>query len=157
MVCLGFSLAYHDHFLHTPCHRGQIRKKNRRGYLVKIMCNTFYHINMVNILFKLNQITVCQMCTKHKHLATEIYSNDSRYTGVAMSAMASHIIGISSVFSTVCSCAHHRKHQSSASLAFLRGIDRWPMDSSHKRPVTRKCFPLMTSLWTKSQQPPKAG
>ena len=34
------------------------------------------------------------------------------------------------------------KHQSSASLAFVRGIHRWPVNSSHKWPVTRKMFPF---------------
>ena len=38
-----------------------------------------------------------------------------------------------------------RKYQSSASLAFVRGIHRWPVNSPHKRPVTRKNFHLMTS------------
>ena len=41
-----------------------------------------------------------------------------------------------------------RKHQSSASLAFVRRIHRWPVNSPHKWPVTRKCFHLMTSSWT---------
>ena len=36
-----------------------------------------------------------------------------------------------------------RKHQGSASLAFkFGGIHRWPVDSLHKRPVTRKVFPF---------------
>ena len=35
-----------------------------------------------------------------------------------------------------------KNHQSSASLAFVRGIHRWPVNSPHKRPVTRKTFPL---------------
>ena len=35
-----------------------------------------------------------------------------------------------------------RKHKSSASLAFLRGIHRWPVNSPHKGPVTRKMFPF---------------
>ena len=42
----------------------------------------------------------------------------------------------------VYSGADQRKHQSSASLAFVRGIHRWPVNSSHKCPVTRKMFPL---------------
>ena len=33
------------------------------------------------------------------------------------------------------------KHQSSASLAFVRGIHRWPVNSPHKGPVTRNYFP----------------
>ena len=40
-----------------------------------------------------------------------------------------------------------RKHQSSASLAIVGGIHRWPVDSPHKGPVTRKCFHFMTSSW----------
>ena len=38
--------------------------------------------------------------------------------------------------------AHQRKHQSSASLAFVRGIHRRPVNSPHKWPVTRKMFPF---------------
>ena len=34
------------------------------------------------------------------------------------------------------------KHQSSASLAFVLGIHRWPVNSPHKGPVTRKMFPF---------------
>ena len=59
-----------------------------------------------------------------------------------MSVMASQIIGISIVYSTVCSGADQRQYQSSASPAFLRGIHRWPMNSPHKGPVTRKMFPF---------------
>ena len=35
-----------------------------------------------------------------------------------------------------------RKHQRSASLAFVRGIHRWPVNSPRKRPVMRKMFPF---------------
>ena len=64
-----------------------------------------------------------------------------------MSSIASQITGVTIVCSTVASGADQRKHQSSASLAFVRGIHRWPVNSPHKRPVTRKMFPLMTSSW----------
>ena len=30
---------------------------------------------------------------------------------------------------------------------FVRRIHRWPVNSTHKGPVTRKCFHLMTSSW----------
>ena len=33
-----------------------------------------------------------------------------------------------------------RKHQSSPSLEMVRGIHRWPVNSPHKGPVTRKMF-----------------
>ena len=69
----------------------------------------------------------------------------SHYSDVIMSAMASPITSLAIVYSTVYSGADQRKHQRSASLAFLRGIHRWPVNSPHKGPVTRKCFHLMTS------------
>ena len=50
-----------------------------------------------------------------------------------MSVMASEITGISIVCSTVCSGTDQRKHQSSVSLAFVREIHWWPVDSPHKR------------------------
>ena len=59
-----------------------------------------------------------------------------------MSMIASQITGISIVYSTVCSDADQRKHQSSASLALVRGIHRWPVHSPHKGPVTQKMFPF---------------
>ena len=40
-----------------------------------------------------------------------------------------------------------RKHQSSASLAFVRGIHRWPMNSPHKGAVTRKMFSFDDVSW----------
>ena len=50
-----------------------------------------------------------------------------------MGAMASQITSLTIVYSIVHSGADQRKHQSSASLAFVRGIP-------HKRPVARKIF-----------------
>ena len=61
---------------------------------------------------------------------------------VIMSAMASQITSLTIVYSIVYSGTDQRKHQSTASLAFVRGIHRWPVNSSHKRPVTRKMFPF---------------
>ena len=46
------------------------------------------------------------------------------------------------IYSTVCSGAKQRKHQSSASMVFVRGIHRWPVNSPQKGPVTRKMFPF---------------
>ena len=64
------------------------------------------------------------------------------YGDVIMSAMASQITAVSIVFSAVCSGFDQRKHQSSALLAFVRGIHRWLVDSPHKGTVTRKMFPF---------------
>ena len=64
------------------------------------------------------------------------------YSDVIMSAIASQITGVAVVYSTVCSDTDQGKHQSSASLAFVRGIHRWSVNSPHKGPVTRKMFPF---------------
>ena len=57
-----------------------------------------------------------------------------------MSAMAYQITALSSTCSTVCSGADQGKHQSSASLAFVKGIHHWPVVTHHKGPGTRKMF-----------------
>ena len=62
------------------------------------------------------------------------------YIHVKMSAMASQISGLSSVYSTVYSGVDQRKRRSSASLAFVRGIHRWLVNSPHKGSVTGKMF-----------------
>ena len=59
-----------------------------------------------------------------------------------MGAIASQITSLTIVYSIVNSAADQRKHQSSALLAFVRGIHRWPVNSPHKGPVTRKMFPF---------------
>ena len=68
------------------------------------------------------------------------------YSDDIVSAMASQITGVSIVYSTVCSGADQRKHQTSASLTFVGGggggIHRWPVNSPHQEPVTRKMFPF---------------
>ena len=76
------------------------------------------------------------------------------YNDVIMGAIASQITSFGIVYSIVYSDADQRKHQSSASLAFVRGINRGPVNSPHKWPVTRKMFPfddvIMMWLITKS-------
>ena len=69
-------------------------------------------------------------------------SPDAHYDDVIMGTMASQITSLTSVYSTVNSGADQSKHQSSASLAFVWGIHRGPVNSPHKWPVTRKMFPF---------------
>ena len=63
------------------------------------------------------------------------------YNDALMDTTASKITRMTIVYSTVYSGADERK-QSFASLAFVRGIHRGPVNSPHKWPVTRKMFPL---------------
>ena len=64
------------------------------------------------------------------------------YSDVKMGPMMSQITSLTIVYSTVYSGANQRKHQSSVSLAFVRGIHWWPVNSPHKGPVTQKMFPF---------------
>ena len=59
-----------------------------------------------------------------------------------MASMAFQIISVSIACSALCSGTGQRKHQSSASLAFVRGIHQWPLNSPHKGPVTWKMLPF---------------
>ena len=59
-----------------------------------------------------------------------------------MGAMGSQITSLTIVYSTVHSGTDQRKHQSSALLAFVRGIHRRPVISPYKWPATRKMFPF---------------
>ena len=54
------------------------------------------------------------------------------YNDVIMGAMASQITSLTIVYSTIYSGADRRKHQSSASGAFVRGIHRSPVNSPHQ-------------------------
>ena len=62
------------------------------------------------------------------------------YTDIIMGAMASQITSLAIVSSTAYLGADQRKHQSSASLAFVRANHRWPVNALHKWPVKRKLF-----------------
>ena len=66
----------------------------------------------------------------------------AHYNDIILGVIASQITSLTIVFSTVYSGADRRKHQSSASLAFVQGIHRGPVNSPHKWPVTRKMFPF---------------
>ena len=64
------------------------------------------------------------------------------YNDVIMSAIASQITSLTNVYSTVYSDTDQRKPQSSASLTFVWGIHRGPVNSPHKWSVTQKMFPF---------------
>ena len=87
-----------------------------------------------------SQVTIT-LCLKH---ASRIHlpANRVHYTDVIMGAITSQITSLTIVYSTVYSDAAQRKHQSSASLAFVSGIHQGPVNSLHKWPVTRKRFPF---------------
>ena len=104
------------------------------------------------------------ICPDHRLNTSQLndkIGSHRHYDDVIMGPIASQITSLTIVYSTVYSDADQRKHQSSVSLAFVRGIQRGPVNSPHKWPVTRKMFPfhdvimdvaLMTS-WHKAVLP----
>ena len=81
----------------------------------------------------------------------------THYTDVIMSTMASQITSLTIVYTSVYSGVVQRKYQSSASLAFVRGMQRWPANSPHKRPVTRKIFPFDDVIMVPCAKPCKSS
>ena len=92
---------------------------------------TLYDIIILALLSSGQAITISWTSTQYVH-----------YNDVIMSTMASQITSLTIVYWTGYSGVDQRKHQGSASLAFVRGIHRWPVNSPHKGPVTRKMFPF---------------
>ena len=109
---------------------------------VRVVCIIFYHwfIFRRRLLSKL-EINVQEIGSvsirlqKHHFCGQGVHDDD-----VILSAMASQITGLLIVNSSVYSGADQRKHQSFASLAFVRGIHRWPANSPHKETVMRKAL-----------------
>ena len=89
-----------------------------------------------NLDFSVNASLFCPVMISWLELFVDVY-----YSDVIISAMVSEITGVSN-YSTVCWGVDQRKHQDSASLTFVRGIHRWPVNSPHKGPATRKNFPF---------------
>ena len=85
-----------------------------------------YTTHMLNCHF---QFFACFVCS---FFMSSLSSNWRHYGNVIMDAMASQITSLTIVYSTVYSGADQRKHQSSASLAFVRGIHRGSVNSPHK-------------------------
>ena len=78
----------------------------------------------------------------------------SHYNDIIMGVMASQITSLTIVYSTVYSGGNQRKHQSFATLAFVRGIHRWPVNSPHKWPVMREVFPFDdVIMWCRKKFP----
>ena len=97
---------------------------------------------------------ICESCHLKCYLLIANYTSQKteqqrfflfHYSDDIMGEMASQITSLAIVYSTVYSGGDQRKHQSSASLAFMLGIPQGPVNSPHKWPVTRKIFHLMTS------------
>ena len=82
------------------------------------------------------------ICVRYVYMIVYMLFCTHRYSDIIMGAMASQITRLASDNPTAHSGADQRKHQSSESLAFVRGIRRWPVNSPRKGPVRREMFPF---------------
>ena len=105
-----------------------------------------------NIVFRLNLWNTGILQMRDSNLVivffNSSYSVPLHCNDVIMGAIASQITSLTIVYSTDYSDADQRKHQSFASLAFVRGIRRGPANSPHKWPVTRKMLPFDDVIMT---------
>ena len=86
--------------------------------------------------------TILAICFSITYWGSEYCPSATHYDDVIMTMLASQITSLTVVYSIVYSGVNQRKHQSSASLAFVREIHRGPVNFPHKWPVTRKMFPF---------------
>ena len=118
-----------------------VKKKTMHAKIPQsVLWPVIWHLNYHHQDYRdsrlMNQLVV--LCWLYTFRGTDCF----HYCDVIMGAMASETTSLTIVYSTVFSGTDQRKHQSSASLAFLRGIHRWLVNSPHKWPVTRKMVPF---------------
>ena len=115
----------------------------------------FRKVVMTMVLSKITFLSKDHVWTHIVHTALKAcLASCWHYNDFIMGAIASQITSLTIVYSTVNSDTDQRKHQNSASLAFVRGIHRGPVNSPRKWPVTRKMFPfddvimILSNPWT---------
>ena len=123
-------------YVDSPCHKASL-------VCVNLHCRDRYFLwskVIDSILFWLpasftRKGNQCQFC--------QLWNSLNHYNDVILSAMASQITSLMTVYSSVYS-ADQRKQQSSASLAFVGGIHRWPVNSPHKWMAS---YAVNVSIW----------
>ena len=103
-------------------------RRHRANYDVIVMhaCAHFCYKMLHCWVFRLMHCGISEMGLYHGYWCLiPCVQPSSHYYDVIMSLMVSQITSLTIVYSTVYSVTDQRKHQSSASLAFVRGIHRW--------------------------------
>ena len=103
------------------------------------------NVSTLNTVGNWNAWIIQEQIMKHSIFASNKHNKTVciDYNDVMMSSMASQITSLTIVYSTVYSRSNQRKYQNSASLVFVWGNHRSPVNSPHKGPVTRKMFPFV--------------
>ena len=137
-----------------------IGKMSMKAFIMYLLYNAWEKKNWNNVVSTLKIVmsnelagTLCSVSIgteTHQTGVTKCNPHHGHYSDVITSAITSQIISLASVYSTGYSGTDQRKHQSSASLAFVRGIHRWPVNSAQRANNAEIVFHLMTSSWVQS-------
>ena len=121
-------------FFHLPLNK-RLRKQSWGWWFETPCCSLWRHCNVVRKFSNFDRIRL----EVSKNLKTEAHFTTSQRRHNERDGISNH-----RRFECILNCLvrHRRKYESSASLAFVRGIHRSPMNFPHK------CFHLMTSSWT---------
>ena len=128
--CVGGTRRYHTAFV---CKDDSLQMK----YSILFMMICAHHVG--------TQATILKTPPRFKRI------NFSHYSDIIMGTMASQSPASRLFTQPFIQGTDQRKHQSSRSLAFERGIHRWPVNSSHKWPVMRKMCPFHDVMMGKNQ------
>ena len=131
-MAVGISQFYGDNMI--SIYICNIKKSPKLTHCM-VHCKSTTHFFVIFIL-------TFVVCGEQFGLNSNTVGRSTYYNDVTMSAIASQITSLAIIYLTLYSGADQRKHQSSASLAFVRGIHRWPVNSPHKGPVPRDMFPF---------------
>ena len=116
------------------------------GYRWYISC---FITSIERTAYRIFQVQVKEFGNNAVRCSTVLHT-ELHYSDVIIS---SQITGVSIGYWNRLFVWNQRKHQSSASLAFVRGVYLWPVNSPHKGPVTQKMFPfVITETYTDLQK-----
>ena len=143
-------------YKHVWCYRREpeLRRIKKTRFVWKYPCKNWYNYRVTFhgiVMLVVLCVFFSRACWLSKRGPTWLHKSSldcarmltfRHYDDVIIGAISSLITSLTIVYSIVYSDADQRKHQRPASLAFVRGIHRGPVNSPHKWPVTRKMFPF---------------
>ena len=139
-----YRVLWGDLFMHISWARplrGVITHTTGTRYFYSIPTFLLWQGFKLNIL-KCDGVILTMDLTKYTAKGNQEGNDNNRYIDVIMGTIVYQITSLTVVYSTVYSDADQRKYQSSASLTFVWGNHRRPVNTPHNWPVTWKMVPF---------------
>ena len=109
-------------------------------YTCLVLHVSVVHLSVVRMSGCTNvRLYICQLSLQWRHNERNVVSNHQPHDCLLNRLFKAQAEEITQ---PIIQGADRRKHQSSASLAFVSGIHRWPVNSPYKGPVTQKKLPF---------------